>query len=72
MLEFCRLACLVSKTDLTEFFERWGFFYVGEINVADYGHASFQVTKSEIDELKKEIAQMNLPKPKMDMTTIED
>lgn len=72
MLEFCRLACVVSKTDLTEFFQRWGFFYVGEINVADYGHASFQVTKAEIDALKKEIAQMNLPKPTMDITTIED
>lgn len=72
MLEFCRLACVVSKADLTEFFERWGFFYVGEINVADYGHASFQVTKAEIDALKKEIAQMNLPKPTMDITAIED
>lgn len=72
MLEFCRLACVVSKTDLTDFFQRWGFFYVGEINIVDYNHSSYQVSQNEIDALKNEIAKMNLPKPKIDITTLED
>ena len=72
MLEFCRLACIASKTNLTEFFQRWGFFYVGEINVVDYNHSSYQVSKNEIDTLKNEIAKMKLRKPNMDITTIEN
>lgn len=72
MLEFCRLACVVSKTDLTDFFQRWGFFYVGEINIVDYSRSSYQVTQNEIDTLKNEIAKMNFPKPKIDITTLEN
>jgi hypothetical protein len=72
MLEFCRLACIVSKTDLTDFFQRWGFFYVGEIDVVDYATCTYQVTQGEIDTLKTEIAGMKLPKPVKDITTIED
>jgi len=72
MLEFCRLACVVSKTDLTDFFQRWGFFYVGEINIVDFNHSSYQVSQNEIDALKNEIAKMNLPKPLIDITTLEN
>ena len=72
MLEFCRLACIVSKTDLTEFFQRWGFFYVGEINIVDYSPCTYQVTQKEIDKLKDEIAGLKLPKPVKDITAIEN
>ncbi len=72
MLEFCRLACEVSQTDLTEFFERWGFFYVGEIDVSDYGFYLYNVSQEDVDKTKAAIAQMNLPKPKKDITLMED
>lgn len=72
MLEFCRLACEVSQTDLTLFFERWGFFYVGEIDVTDYGLYIYNVTQEEVDRTKKAIAAMNLPQPRQDITQIED
>ena len=72
MLEFCRLACEVSKTDLTEFFERWGFFYVGEIDVSDYGFYLYNVTQDDVDRTKKAIEAMNLPKPLKDITLMED
>lgn len=72
MLEFCRLACEVSQTDLTEFFERWGFFYVGEIDVSDYGFYLYNVTQEDVDKVKSAIAKMNLPKPKKDITLMED
>lgn len=72
MLEFCRLACEVSQTDLTEFFERWGFFYVGDIQVNDYGFYHYTVTHEDVDSVKKAIAAMNLPKPKREITLMED
>lgn len=72
MLEFCRLACEVSKTDLTEFFQRWGFFYVGEVDVSDYSSYNYKIKKSDIDFIKDAIAKMNLPKPKIDITLMED
>lgn len=72
MLEFCRLASEVSQTDLTDFFQRWGFFYVGEIDVNDYGEYLYNVTQEEVDNVKAAIAKMNLPKPKKDITQMED
>lgn len=72
MLEFCRLACEVSQTNLTEFFERWGFFYVGDIYVNDYGFYHYKVTQQDVDAVKKAIAAMNLTKPKVDITQLED
>jgi hypothetical protein len=72
MLEFCRLACEVSQTDLTEFFERWGFFHVGKIEVNDYAKYSYDILEEEVAAVKKAIAEMNLPKPKVDITLLED
>lgn len=72
MLEFCRLACEVSQTDLTEFFERWGFFFVGDIEVNDYAMYRYTVLQEEVDAVKKAIAAMNLSKPKIDITLMED
>ncbi|WP_352421384.1 M60 family metallopeptidase [Proteiniphilum sp.] len=72
MLEFCRLACEVSQTDLTDFFERWGFFYVGDIQVNDYGFYHYTVSQDDVDAVKRNIAAMNLPKPKKDIALMED
>lgn len=72
MLEFCRLACEISKTDLTDFFQRWGFFYIGEIDVIDYAPYTYQVAQADVDAVKGAIKKMNLPKPKMDITSLQD
>lgn len=72
MLEFTRLASKVGKTDLTEFFERWGFYYVGEVKGNDYGNYTYNITQEAVDKVKNEIAAMNLPKPKKDITLYED
>lgn len=72
MLEFCRLACEVSKTDLTDFFERWGFFYVGEVDVYDYNTCFYTISQQDIDDVKRKIAAMNLPKPIKDLTLMTD
>ena len=72
MLEFTRLASEISKTDLTEFFDRWGFYYVGEVKGNDYGHYTYNITQEEVDRVKQAIADMNLPQPKKDITLYED
>ena len=72
MLEFTRLASKVSKTDLTEFFERWGFYYVGKVEGDDYGRYSYDITQEAVDSVKKDIADMNLSKPEKDITLYED
>ncbi len=73
MVEFTKLACDAGKTDLTEFFDKWGFFYVGEIEVGDYGGPyKFEITQAMVDEAKNYIKAKNYPKPAEDLTRIED
>ncbi|MBO9595307.1 MAG: M60 family metallopeptidase [Niabella sp.] len=71
-LNFVKTACKVGKTDLTDFFERYGFFYVGKFEFGDYGNYNYEMTQDMVDACKKEIAALNLPKPKADLTTLED
>lgn len=71
-LNFVKKACEAGKTDLTEFFENYGFFYVGEFEYNDYGNYKYEMTQEMVDECKKEIAAMNLPKPRVDISTMED
>lgn len=63
-LNFVKKACQVSKTDLTGFFEKWGFFYVGKFDIDDYGAYTYIMTQAQVDACKAEIAAMKLPKPK--------
>ena len=70
--EFIKLACELGKVDLTEFFEKWGFFYVGDIELDDYGKYKYTITQKEVDATKAYIAKLGLSKPKVDITTLED
>ncbi len=70
--EFVKICCDVAKLDLTDFFEKWGFFWVGELTVNDYHKYRFTITQQMVDETKSYIAQKQYPKPPMDITTIED
>ncbi|NKI25409.1 hypothetical protein HCG49_02405 [Arenibacter sp. 6A1] len=71
-LNFVKTACEVSKTDLTDFFDLYGFFYVGEFDYSDYGNYSYKMTQEMVDACKAEIKAMNLPKPTIDISTLED
>lgn len=70
--EFVKLCCEVGRLDLTDFFEQWGFFWVGELPVKDYGSFRFNVTQEMVDAVKAEIAKNNYPKPAEDLTRIEE
>jgi len=70
--EFIKICCDVGKTDLTDFFDQWGFFWVGELEIGDYGKYRFTITQQMVDETKAYIAAKKYPKPSEDITRIED
>ena len=70
--EFVKICCDVSELDLTDFFDQWGFFWVGEITVNDYRKYRFSITQQMVDDTKAYIANKNYDKPAEDITLIED
>ncbi|WCJ59766.1 M60 family metallopeptidase [Fontisphaera persica] len=71
-LEFIKICCDVAQLDLTDFFEQWGFFWVGELTVNDYRNYQFRITQAMVDETKAYIAGKKYPKPAVDLTQLED
>ena len=71
-LNFVKTACEVSKTDLSDFFDKYGFFHVGSFNYEDYGRYSYNMTQERVDACKEEIKAMKLPKPVVDISMLED
>ena len=70
--EFVKICCDVAKLDLTDFFEKWGFFWVGELTVSDYGRLRFSITQQTVDDTMAAIVAKKYPKPSEDLTLIED
>jgi hypothetical protein len=70
--EFIKICCDVAKLDLTDFFEKWGFFYVGDLTVNDYGTYNFSITQEMVDETRSYIAQKGYEKPSEDITLVQD
>jgi hypothetical protein len=71
-LNFIKTVCEIGKTDLTGFFDQYGFFYVGSFQIDDYGDYQYNMTQEMVDKCKSEIKAMNLPQPKVDLTTLRD
>ena len=70
--QFIKICCDVGKTDLTDFFEKWGFFRTGEFTVKDYGTYHFNVTPALVEETRSYVTKKNYPKPDRDVTLMED
>jgi len=70
--EFIKICCDVGKRDLTDFFEKWGFFWVGTLTVNDYRKYEFKITQQMVDETKAYIAKKKYKKPAVDITRVED
>ncbi|MGJ1447424.1 M60 family metallopeptidase [Sphingobacterium spiritivorum] len=71
-LNFVKTVCEIGKVDLTEFFDGYGFFYVGKFEMDDYGKYNYEMTQAMVDECKAAIRNMNLPKPKTDLSLLRD
>lgn len=63
-LDFAYKACVSSGLDLTDYFEKWGWFRSVNVEVSDYGDAQYIVTDDYARKIKEEIAALGLPKPK--------
>jgi len=70
--EFVKICCDVAELDLTDFFEKWGFFWVGELTVNDYRKYRYTITPQMVEETKAYLAKKQYPKPAGDITLIED
>lgn len=71
-VEFCVTASKYSGYDLTDFFTKWGFFTPIDMEIDDYGKAQLTVETSQIEEVKRRIAAMNLPKLTVPIEYITD
>lgn len=72
MYEFIKICCDVTKTDLTDFFEAWGFFVTGRFEIGDYANYVFNVSPEMIKETKEYIASKNYSKPDEGITRLTD
>jgi len=70
--EFVKICCEVGKLNLTEFFDKWGFFWVGELSVNDYGKFKYTITQEMVDETRSYIAKQGYQNPAEDLTLIEE
>lgn len=77
-MQFMKICCDIAKTDLTDFFEKWGMLRAANGRVPDlssirgevYGRADFVITPQQIDNLKQHASQY--PKPDMNLHYIHD
>lgn len=54
-LDFVRQTCAISRTNLLDFFEKWGFLRACNGSLNDYGNKDFVIEQDEIEALKAEI-----------------
>lgn len=71
-LEFAYIASVAAKMDLTDFFEKWGFFKPLDITMDDYGTGNMKITQAQADAVKKRIAALGYPKPGVALEYITD
>ena len=71
-LNFIKTACETSKIDLTDSFEAYGFFYVGDFDGDCYGPYHYSMTEKMVKDCKEEIKSKNYPKPVLDIRTLTD
>jgi hypothetical protein len=70
--EFVKICCDTAKLDLTDFFDKWGFFWVGSLKVHDYRNYNYKITQKMVDDTKSYIAKKKYRKPKTDITLTEE
>ncbi len=71
-LDFVRQVCAISGMNMLDFFEKWGFLYPVKTTLNDYGSKSFEITKEQIEELKKEINGKDYLMPRPDVHKITE
>lgn len=60
-VDFTKSASKIAQTDLTHFFERWGFYKPINVKIRDYSYQDLIVTDAYANKVKGEISAMGLP-----------
>lgn len=71
-LDFIRTVCNVGKTNMIDFFEKWGMLTPIDIIVDDYGEKRIVVTETQINNLKSEIISKGYPTPAINVHELTD
>lgn len=71
-LQFLLDCCEVSKTDLTDFFEKWGLLIPCDELISDYAKRQLTVTQDQVNKVKATIAQSGYSKPALALEYISD
>lgn len=71
-LEFPYIASVTAQLDLTEYFEKWGFFKPVDKSIKDYSTEQLTITEAQAAEVKARIAALRLPKPDIALEYITD
>lgn len=71
-LEFVYNASLAAKTNLIDFFEKWGFLTPVNKELDDYGIDQITITQDQIDEVKREIGALGYSQPNVALEYITD
>ncbi|MCH5318179.1 MAG: M60 family metallopeptidase [Paramuribaculum sp.] len=71
-LEFAFIASLCAEADLTDFFEKWGFFTPVDVTIDDYGTARLAVTQNMADAMRQRIKALGFDKPQEPIEYITD
>lgn len=69
---FAYRASKASGYDLTDFFEKWGFFVPIDEDIEDYWVERMTITPARVNEVKAAIKDLNLPKPKQAIEYVTD
>ncbi len=60
-LDFVRKASISARMDLTNFFEKWGFFRLMNRSVMDYSQKRVVISPADVSSAKSKIALLGLP-----------
>lgn len=71
-LDFVRQVCRISKLNLLDFFDKWGFLKPVNTTLNDYGNKIFAITQNQINALKEEIEKAGYAMPAPNVHEITD
>ena len=71
-LDFVYTCCVVAKTNLLDFFEKWGFLAEVDRQIEDYSTEPMKVTKAMADALRTKVENLEYPKPDVALEYISD
>lgn len=71
-LDFVRQVCRISKLNLLDFFDKWGFLRRANATLDDYGNKFFAITQNQVNELIQEIEAVGYAMAAPDVHKITD